>query len=901
MKKTTPRSKRSNPYIRSLLVSGLTLSNLLPYAAPILAVGTQGGTSISNTATATFDDPNGGGTTTIKSNTVQITVAEVAGISVTNSGFTDTNGSSVTTDDILYYEFRITNTGNDATEFYLPAPTIAGATLETSGYTMIDKNGTPFTTAIDLGAGGVLTGASSIATALGNQGVLKADEYITVRVAVKVTATTVGDNVTVTLGDGIGDAENLTAEVRTKDTDSATYTGTGEAAAAAPINGEQEGTATRTVQVGTAPKYTAFATVLKTNVAPILNNVTTTQDDVVEYGLQLKVSNSAPAGTAGYTVTDLQPVESVKFSTAKNTAFGSATDKNVVIISDVIPTNTRLSVSGDAGYQAPAVPTDGSGVAWKVWYAYNATVNSSNLAANTPLEDVWTDQAPANATEAANVKRIAFVKESSVARGVTTTAGTFRVVTNGVATTGGDIYNIAQVVGQSESGTGKNLVYDESGDQNPNNFDGSNPASDSDYTPSQFNDNTNTETGNVTDLGGTLSANQDPGNNTGTGASGEVNKVTIGAAISAGLLNGPSGSPGATGPTNTQDDFTNKSIDGVTGDQSTSVTIDPGVVSFTNTVASANTINNVVIRPISATEASAVDSSTADNASFSIDTALPDTTEVTVIALVNGTYQSATYTYSSGSGTFTLSSSKSGTNADGSGGTTDTTAKPIVYPTFIGGQTYNYTVQVNLPGTAQTLKGYSVPMVAYVEGDLPTDTANYGTLNLTGNADQAPNVTIDRVYTGFMKVLKEVRILDANGAAIPASDPRPDGISTFSSDTAVTATYQPKPGERIEYRISYENISSTAGSSSGSVVLNASNFMVIEDGLASPNNWAGVTTHVLSGATGTGSVTFYNSAINVASPGSGVVEATSNSGYVNSVGTVIPGGTGNFTFQRGLN
>jgi hypothetical protein len=47
---------------------------------PALSAGTAAGTNISNTATATYNDPNNPGTTLdAQSNTVTVTVAEVAG------------------------------------------------------------------------------------------------------------------------------------------------------------------------------------------------------------------------------------------------------------------------------------------------------------------------------------------------------------------------------------------------------------------------------------------------------------------------------------------------------------------------------------------------------------------------------------------------------------------------------------------------------------------------------------------------------------------------------------------------------------------------------------------------------------------------------------------------------
>lgn len=849
-----------------------------------MAAGTPAGATISNTATATFDNPNGGGTVTVTSNTVSITVAEIAGISVTNAGFTDVNGSSVTTDDVLYFDFKVTNTGNDTTGIYLPVPNVVGATA--TSYDIIN----PTTGAVI--ANVPLTGGSTINLAglsSNGNGILNPDESYTVRVTVSVTATNVNDPVTVTLGDGTDNAEGTpNPEVRTTDAPD----GTADEVNGTPTNGEQEGTATNTVTVGSAPRFKAFATVLKTATAPVLNNVLVSTDDVVQYGLQLKVDNNAPAGTTGYTVTDLQPVSSVNFSANKNGS-GTLERRNVVIMSDAIPANTRIALPSDPGYRAPVVPTDSSGVVWRTWYAYsNAT---GNVAANTALEDVWTDQAPSNVAEAGLVKRIAFVKEGVVAKGVTTTSGTFSVVTNGISA-GGSIYNIAQVVGQSVPGADQILVYDESGDQNPSNFDGATPNSSSDLTLAQFNTDGANNSGEATPLTGIVTdatPGVDPGNNIGSGPAGEVLVTSIGGPLTAGLLNGPANAPSALGPTDNQDDFTNKSINGVSGDQSSSaLATDPEAYTFTNTVASSATINNVVIRPISATEAKAVDSNPANDASFDVSAAVPNGTVVIIRATVPvaasggnpATTRLDTATYTLTGGVYVLTSSTSG-------GSNDTTAKPIVFGDFVGGVPVNYEVRVDLPAGTASLQGYSIPVVAYVEGD-GVGQPGYGELNVSGNVDQSPNVTINRLYTGFMKVDKEVRVLAADGIT---------ELQAFSKNPS----YQPKPSDILEYRITYQNIS-TAPSGSGSVTLSATNFKVLEDGLRSPNNWGSFTDHVLTKAVGKSgtTVSYYNGLFtSLSDPGTSVAESTTITGYVNTIGTVAPSpsvANGNFTFQRTL-
>ena len=95
--------------------------------APVLAQlapGTQAGTSISNTATATYEDDDGN-SFDASSNTVTVTVAEVAGIEITASGTTnndDNNDGNLNNGDTVDFDFTVTNVGNDPTRFRIPTP-----------------------------------------------------------------------------------------------------------------------------------------------------------------------------------------------------------------------------------------------------------------------------------------------------------------------------------------------------------------------------------------------------------------------------------------------------------------------------------------------------------------------------------------------------------------------------------------------------------------------------------------------------------------------------------------------------------------------------------------------------------------------------------------------------------
>ncbi len=85
----------------------------------------------------------------------------------------------------------------------------------------------------------------------------------------------------------------------------------------------------------------------------------------------------------------------------------------------------------------------------------------------------------------------------------------------------------------------------------------------------------------------------------------------------------------------------------------------------------------------------------------------------------------------------------------------------------------------------------------------------------------ATNDTIDRLYTGFIRLEKTVTVNNATGAGGPND---------------------PVSGAEIEFAINYSNISSADGK--GSSLLTAHNLVIREDGKALPNNWAATTVHV---------------------------------------------------------
>jgi hypothetical protein len=286
-------------------------------------------------------------------------------------------------------------------------------------------------------------------------------------------------------------------------------------------------------------------------------------------------------------------------------------------------------------------------------------------------------------------------------------------------------------------------------------------------------------------------------------------------------------------------------------------TLDPQPVGFTNTL-----INNGQ-NPGSITLLPQVPATPAD---------LPTGTTVT---LTYGS-QSVTYTYN-------------GTAFTPAAGST-----PIVITDALPGIPVNYGVEVNLPAgtklSTDTGKGFPVPIAA--------------TLDTTPlvPGDEVTNVTIDRVYTGYLKLLKESRILPGTGTAPTAAD----GVFSTTAKT-------PAPGNIIEYRITYTNITE-AQSGTGNVVLNADKIVVTEDGVTAPNNWAKDgdantvidTSNIIGSAkdSGTSTIQFFNGAAGATTgvDQTGTSQNTDVTKYVNTVtGTVTPQQARTFTFQRKVN
>jgi hypothetical protein len=814
-------SMYSRPIIASLLVS----SGLLQLAAPVLANGTAAGTQITNTATASYEDP----TDPTKplntfSNTVKVTVAEVAGLTLTADTFSVVDGTTLVPTNAgavpgnkVYFDYTITNVGNDPTQIRVPG------TAKVTGSGQVEQvqywNGTAWVNIPN--AGEFISGSKA------------PGETLKVRVITLVLSGAVpGDDLIVTLGNTLTpNAQNVLRDSTGGDVytvDNADSSVIGEVNGA-PENGVREAAATQKIVIGATPE--AFVTVTKVRGAQNPGaNAAILSDDTFTYDLGLKVANQAdlPVGSTK-SAADLED------TTVPGIGSG-------ILVSDAVPANTTAkSLTVPAG--------------WVAVYTVSPTTIAANAATWVEIPGgpgVVTVPTPPSGT----ISRVGFVKKRptgsttpiSIAKGSTVSGMAVTVELTGFTAAGGTVANIAQVFGSTNVNGTPKLVFDESGDQNPNNYTSGNTPGPVDVA------------GNPVITSGVASPT-DPdtdalNNNSGSGPGGEPNVFNVLPIAQTGILNGTGGKPGAVGPTGTtNDDFTNVStpipattwsLNPTTGVY-TANPIDPASVGFANTfqTAAGSPTQSVNLMPTTPT------------------TALPAGTKVTI-------------TFGATSKTFVTDPTGLIFYNDG----TTTPATPLVVPNVVAGTPVNYGTEIDLPsGTAQ-LKGYGVPIVAFVD-------------NGTGPAGLDPtdtqNITIDRVYTGYLKLNKEVQISEADGTVIEA----------FTSTPSATITA--RPGQLLQYRITYANISDIAPANSGSVALSAQNIKITEDGNTAPNNWAKIDPVTNAPITGhqTGSASDSNNGVITFDNGASA-NSSANVGVYKDVvaGPLAPQQVGTFSFSR---
>lgn len=817
-------------YVRPLLAATLAANSVISLTLPVFAAGVAANTDISNTATATYEDPDDPTKPmNSTSNTVTVKVAEVAGVTVVANSIENNTapGQAIQAGNEVYVNFTVTNTGNDPSRIRIPnKATVNGAGADGDGGFLRVEYETP-TGWVALSATDNDFRTNSMAP----------DASVRVRVVLKVDSNAnANDNISVSLGETVTpNAQNVARgaanvlDVYTVDNPDGT--GSGEIDGA-PANGVREAAATMNVPVGATKQ--AFVRIKKTRDAADTNGTPNNlADDKYTYGLEVDVAALAPSGS-NKLAADLA-------GTSINLDGSSA---NRILISDAIPAGTVLNAK-------PAAPSG-----WKVVYTTSAigttdTADSAN----------WTTWDDANPPTFNSVTRVGFVLDNAtgvITAGSSASGFSISVTTTGMAN-GGRLANVAQVFGTTDSDnvgtTGtpdpSKPAIDESGDAQYSNYN-------LDGTPGANDANTGKPvTNGVPDFANPNTGSDTNGNNTGTGPLGEPNVLDIVPPAQLGVLNGPKNRPEATGSAGNQnDDFTNKAVK-VTAGLVQGDTYDPDAVTFTNTVKNTGTkVIDITLLPKAPTNTSE----------------LPDQTTVT-IKVGN---QSVVYTWNQSTGKFTT-----------------TATAPLKISNVAVSAVGNYDVIVELPNTAKVQQSYPVSIVAFVDTLKPDPNSEDDPVplifNNTPDADEIQNITIDRVYTGYVKLVKELQIRAANGIDI---------VEAYTTNP----TAKPQPGEFLQYRVRYQNISEPAIVGSGSVGLNAQNLLVTEDGTSGGNNWAlpdiygKVRTEHKPGSAldnSTNSTIAYT-----ASTGTPDNANTAITKYIVTIPLLEPGTTGEFNFTR---
>jgi hypothetical protein len=123
----------------------------------------------------------------------------------------------------------------------------------------------------------------------------------------------------------------------------------------------------------------------------------------------------------------------------------------------------------------------------------------------------------------------------------------------------------------------------------------------------------------------------------------------------------------------------------------------------------------------------------------------------------------------------------------------------------------------------------------------------------------AANETINRLYTGFIRIDKSATVVSGSGDSMSAA-----------------------PGSEIEFTIRYSNV--TSGEGVGNSLLTAYHLVISENGNAAPNNWGQTTEHVLGASDTQGGVI--------------VGDRDGSTSLTDMITTLEPGHSGVFKFRR---
>ena len=583
-------------YYPVLISAALLAASLFHFPLPVYSAGTEAGTTIRNTATGKYKD-DAGQDYTIESNTVEVTVAKVAGITNQIAGFTDLDpdNNALLTGDRVSFEFEITNVGNDVTDIFIPALAdiatkgLSSTTLVLQVSPALNADGTQ---ASDNSSFSFDDNTAAATQPRPNEGLVK-DVPINGKVLVKVTgnvsATAAGALIEVLLGDtppngnpnaplaatqnqpddtaDSGDgSDNQAKDIRTVEAD------TTSTSSATLLGGEKEASALQQQVLGSIPL--AMARIEK--VRGTVVGGATLQDNVIPYKLDLEVLNTTPNSL--FTPGNLEGREyggRIDGFTDDGTA--NDADSNLILVSDAIPAGTVLEGT-------PTSPAN-----WTVVYTddttglpqddLNWTTNPVSL--TNPVSRIgWVYDARTGSGNGALEAGIGAIN-STFASGATSATGfTFEVRTSGLTGNGGSVANIAQVFGSTVNGED---IFDESGDQDPSNFNGTTQGPGENNALSTGIADPNTH--------GIDSENNNNANGADTATpGGEDNVITFGAPGT--IINGPRNQAGAIGnifgegPDN-QHDFQNLGVS--TNETGGAVTATPGGTSDPEAVTFRNT------------------------------------------------------------------------------------------------------------------------------------------------------------------------------------------------------------------------------------------------------------------------------------------------------------------------
>jgi hypothetical protein len=144
-------------------------------------------------------------------------------------------------------------------------------------------------------------------------------------------------------------------------------------------------------------------------------------------------------------------------------------------------------------------------------------------------------------------------------------------------------------------------------------------------------------------------------------------------------------------------------------------------------------------------------------------------------------------------------------------------------------------------------------------------TAFSTTIRATSGIDSTKkNDTIDRLYTGFVRL---------------------DKTAAVSNTTGVGNATDAVPGADITFTVTYTNIMTSASVGAGNSTLAASNVVITEDGGAGSNNWGATTTQVVGSAADSNSGTITGDSAN-------------STVLTDTLASLPAGSSGTFTFKR---